>query len=185
MRYFAIIEGEQRGPYTLEELEEAGVGPDTYVWCKSMTDWQQAGEVADICRYFRRTLADRMHPSSPSDIQSSSPADAEDEYADVPLRWRGIIRRHGVPASMNPEPEPDTSTPPRTWTVEAVLALILCCPLTGAVALYFALHCRRLWNAGKKEEAHKASDMARLWVLITIVAGCFLSALMIKFVGKV
>ena len=34
MRYFAMIGGEQRGPYELTELSEAGVTPETYVWCK-------------------------------------------------------------------------------------------------------------------------------------------------------
>ncbi|MDE6143194.1 MAG: DUF4339 domain-containing protein, partial [Muribaculaceae bacterium] len=34
MKYFAIIDGEQKGPFELEELADAGVRPSTYVWCK-------------------------------------------------------------------------------------------------------------------------------------------------------
>lgn len=64
MRYFVMKDGEQCGPYRVEELETAGVTPETYVWCKGMADWQQAGEVADICRYFRNLLHDRMHPTA-------------------------------------------------------------------------------------------------------------------------
>ena len=52
-----MIGGERRGPYELDELSGAGVRPDTYVWCKTMTDWQQARDVAEICRHFRRQLA--------------------------------------------------------------------------------------------------------------------------------
>ena len=50
MRYFAMIGGEQRGPYELMELSEAGVTPETYVWCKGMADWQPASDVAEIGR---------------------------------------------------------------------------------------------------------------------------------------
>ncbi len=50
--YFAMIDGERRGPFRLDQLRDAGVGPDTYVWSKGMADWEQAADVADICRYF-------------------------------------------------------------------------------------------------------------------------------------
>ncbi len=42
MRYFAMIDGERRGPFGLDELADAGVRPDTYVWCKGMSDWEKA-----------------------------------------------------------------------------------------------------------------------------------------------
>ena len=96
MRYFVMKDGEQCGPYRVEELEAAGVTPETYVWCKGMADWQQAGEVADICRYFRNLLHDRMHPTAmqPAPQQSAPTYNLDD----IPLRWRGFIMKSGVPA---------------------------------------------------------------------------------------
>lgn len=171
-----MIEGEQRGPYALEELEGAGVGPETYVWCRNMTEWCQAGEVADICRYFRRSLHDRMHPRLPA----ASEPERHDAAEGIPVRWRRMIESSGERVSVEPESGPDISEVPKSWIAESILALILCCPLTGAVALYFSLRCRQLWQGDKKAEAHKASARARLWVLITVVAGCFQAALMTK-----
>ncbi len=60
--YFAMIDGERRGPFTLDALHEAGVTPDTYVWSKGMSDWEQAADVADICRYYRQRIFDKLHP---------------------------------------------------------------------------------------------------------------------------
>lgn len=179
MRYFAMLDGRQAGPFTLQELEAAGVGPETYVWCKGMDDWQQAGEVADICRYFRQTLHDRMHPASqPSPQAEDTPR--PDALDDIPLRWRHAVYKSGEPAQMLPEPEPDLGRAPRSWIGESILAMLLCCPLTGLVALFFGIRSRSLWHQGHADEAHAASARARLWVLISIVAGCFLAALAIK-----
>lgn len=46
MRYFAMIDGERRGPFELSQLADAGVRPGTYVWCKGMDDWEKAEDVA-------------------------------------------------------------------------------------------------------------------------------------------
>ena len=32
MKYYAMIDGERRGPYELDRLAEAGVRPETYVY---------------------------------------------------------------------------------------------------------------------------------------------------------
>ena len=47
----------QVGPMTLEELADLGIRPDTYIWCKGMPDWERADENGDVCRFFRRRLA--------------------------------------------------------------------------------------------------------------------------------
>ena len=183
MRYFAIIDGEQRGPYTLDELEQAGVSPDTYVWCKAMSDWQQAKEGGEICRYFRQTLHSRSHTQQNVPAVVEKPEEAEDQYKDIPLRWRNFVMRSGEHAEMEPEPETDTSVPPFSWIVPAIGVMLLCFPITGAIALYYGIQSRLKWNGGLKAEAHASARKAKLWVLISIVAGCFLSAIIIKLRG--
>lgn len=176
MRYFAMIDGRQAGPFTLEELEKAGVGPDTYVWCKGMENWRPAGEVADICRHFRRELHDRMHPQ-PQALPTADTAPQPDSYEEIPLRWRGAVMRHGGPAQMMPEEKPDLSKAPSTWIAAAIAVIFLCCPVTGFVALFYGIRTRTLWKEGRAQEAYAASARARLWVLISIVVGCFIVAI--------
>lgn len=181
MRYFAMIDGRRQGPFTLEELEGAGVGPDTYVWCKAMADWQQAREVGEICRYFRLSLHDRMHPVAVDrEAAEENGNDAAKGMEDIPVRWRRYIIQSGADAEMLPEKE-DYSHPPYPWIFPAVIAILLCCPVTGAIALYYGLRSRAQWRGGKNVEAHASARNARIWVLASVVAACFTAALLMKF----
>lgn len=179
MRYFAVIDGRQQGPFTLDELEKAGVGPETYVWCKDMTDWQQAKEVGEICRHFRITLHDRMHPQ-PMVVEEVTQQQQLDSCADVPMRWRRYLMKAGVDASMEPEPKPDTSVAPFNWIFPAIIAILLCCPITGIVSLIYGIRSRKLWQRDKKKESHTAARKAKIWFLASIAACCFIIAIAIK-----
>lgn len=78
MRYFAMIDGERRGPFELDALADVGVRPDTYVWCKGMADWEKAEDVAEICRWYRQRIFGLMHPPrfpESNVVQTASNAD--------------------------------------------------------------------------------------------------------------
>lgn len=204
MRYFAMIGGEKRGPYELGELAKAGVGPDTYVWCKGMADWQQAADVADICRHFRRTVYDRTHSSHLEGLPPVSPvaenpqlveSDAEEDY---PLRYRELIRRsghQGLPPASN---SPDISRPPAPTVFLSLFVMLFCFPITGMVALYFSMQARRKWAESQRSEskgnkdlyddkereqlkisAHDYDRQARMWIGISF----FLGLIVYAFVG--
>ena len=42
MTYFIIINNQQTGPYTLEELFDRHITSDTLVWTEGMTNWTPA-----------------------------------------------------------------------------------------------------------------------------------------------
>ncbi len=182
MKYFAIIEGEQCGPYTLEELPEAGVTPDTYVWRKGMDDWAQASEVADICRFFRNHLHDRMHPSPTLPTVADTDLD-EDNQPPLPPRIAYYVQKHGLEVRQWPEPEPDYSIPPQSLVIPAILTLLFCCLPLGIVALYYALKARRLWRENKSKESYAATRSARIWIGVSICGGCFMTAIVGKYIG--
>ncbi len=46
MKYFAVIDKKQIGPCSIEELVEAGLRPDNYVWCKGIGTSDTAGSTA-------------------------------------------------------------------------------------------------------------------------------------------
>lgn len=56
--------------------------------------------------------------------------------------------------------------PPSSWLVPAVLTTLLCMPLTGVVAVYYAAQVRVRWSYDDLEGADKAARRARLWVFI-------------------
>ncbi|MDE5791623.1 MAG: GYF domain-containing protein [Muribaculaceae bacterium] len=203
MKYFAMIDGTRRGPYTLEELHSAGVTPDTYVWCKGMADWEKAEEVADICRFYRQRIFNLMHPSASStEVTEEAPVngpDDEDPYANFPLQFRGFLRQAGADPEIK-EQEPDTSYRPTSLIPLSVTLLVLCCPITGFIALYYAIMSRRAWNEAHRStqdhtkelytdserqafsrKAHEYARLARMWCGITFFFGFFMAAIVSRF----
>ncbi len=102
MKFFAMIDGQQKGPLELEEVADAGVRPDTYVWCKGMPDWAPASQVPDICRYFRLRLAGVLPPKGGNAAarQDKMLADMEAEQeqllSQLPPMARNAVRKSGV-----------------------------------------------------------------------------------------
>lgn len=102
MKIFAMIDGKQVGPLMLDDIVEAGVRPDTYVWCKGMADWQRASEVPDICRYFRLRLAGvlpdmrRKPTQNQDDMMASEQEEQENLIRQLPPMAQNIVRRSGI-----------------------------------------------------------------------------------------
>lgn len=177
MRYFAMIGDERQGPFTLVQLHDAGVRPDTYVWCKGMDDWKKAREVADICRFYRQHIDYIMHPASypePADLPDKDPVNQSQPSL---TRFPGIGG-----GQIFEEPKPDYSIPPRTMIVESILLTILCAPFPGLVAVFYALNTRRKWQEGKKEEAYENSRRAKMWCGITFFFGFFVIAILSRYI---
>lgn len=180
-----MIGGEKAGPYTLDQLAEAGVTPDTYVWCKGMDDWQQAKDVADICRAFRQRLAGvRAGVVSQTASEPGSSAAAQEDDVQMFLSFRGL-----------PEPEEqsvDYSNPPLSLFWVSVALTFLCFPFTGWVAMLKSYRSGKLWRDSLKEEnrdraldmkkeAYDLSRQSRMWAGITFFLGFILYAM---FIGR-
>lgn len=178
MKYFIINEeGNQEGPYSLEQLRNVGIRPTTYVWRKDFPTWIQAADDPDICRLMRQRLSGTA-PEAPSQQPRQNPDDDDQFY---PLRFGRHFQNAGVdPGDFTP-PGPDTSVPPTSLLIPAILATLFCFPLTGFVACYYAYQSQRLWrlseNAspsereGLRTEAHDAARSGKMWIGITLSLG--------------
>lgn len=193
MRYFAILDGEEKGPFSLEQLAEAGVRPDTFVWCKGMGDWQKAEEVADICRFYRQRIFDLMHPTKPAP-DSDSDSYNEDSGPDG-------IRNSSMRMMQLPMPEEivDTSHAPVSTMFLAILSTLICFPITGCVAVFYSMKSTRAWAEAQRSNmksskhlysdserenlkrlAHDYNRSAKMWIGITFFLGMMLYA----FLGR-
>lgn len=184
MKYFAIINDKQVGPFSLEEMPAAGITPDTYVWCKDMDDWKQAREVADICRFYRNRLFDQAHPSLVEKIPVAVPAEGEsweDPYANVPLKFRRQIQK-ADPKDVDLESfsaKPDYSREPDTWwPFPMILSLIFFLPL-GLLAISQMRKSQKAWKEGHAEDAHEFARRGKMAAGLSFSLGLILIAFFI------
>ena len=181
-KYYAFIDGEQRGPFDLDRLAEAGVRPSTYVWCKGMDDWHRADEVEEIRAQFRRHINLHKDPAPEAAPVSSiaPPAGMAPHPQNQPEQSQEQPSRFPFPQSV--EQAPDINQPPQVSMTLAVLSLILCFLPTGIAAVVFTYKARKLWEEsfapgqGKSQEylrsqAHEYERMAKMWLGLTVAFG--------------
>ena len=54
MEFYLNIVGAQEGPFTVEELSQRGITPETEVWAPGMASWAQAGDVPELTAVLQR-----------------------------------------------------------------------------------------------------------------------------------
>lgn len=54
MEFYLNVGGRQDGPFTVEELSQKGISPESEVWAQGMAGWQQAGDVPELTAVLQR-----------------------------------------------------------------------------------------------------------------------------------
>lgn len=173
----------------LPELVEAGLMPETYVWCKGMDDWQQAKEVADICRFFRNRIFDLMHPTAGSPDTPAGGQPREFRLMDD-ADYKGMKRREFYDAvgeqvahtAKDPEQEKlEQGIPPTPlpgWL--ALLAILLFFPL-GIPAWMQSRKGQKLWAAGLEAQSHETARSARMCAGMAVCIGVVALSVLIQY----
>lgn len=66
MKYFIYKDKEQKGPFSLEELESQGISSETLIWHDGMSQWLPAWQVDEV----RNLLSgNKMPPPPPNEVQ--------------------------------------------------------------------------------------------------------------------
>ena len=189
-KYYAIIDGEQKGPFSLEELPGAGVRPSTYIWCKGMSDWQKAEDDADVCRLFRNHLYDLMHPNVVPSVGFQDDLEKYKVQPDTPSgnkprsRFDAFLKDTGesLPTIEEIEANKDTSAPPVSMIGYAWIVTFLCCPPTGIAALVYAYKSKKAWKEGNNNLAHEFCRSAKMWTGISFFLGLIGYGFLLAFV---
>lgn len=166
----------------LPDLVKAGLKPEDYVWCKGMEDWEQAKDVADICRFFRQRLFDKMHPGAapqPQPVEPESDPDnpTDEDYKHMKRREalqalaQQVAKAEAEAEQQNPE---DLTTPPSTWyPFPLILSVILFFPL-GIPAILHARRAARYWKQGHRGDAYNEARIGKLYGGIALGLGLIL-----------
>ena len=52
MKYYIVINGEQKGPFSIDELRLQGITSETLVWKEGYSGWVRAGIVPELSGLF-------------------------------------------------------------------------------------------------------------------------------------
>ncbi|MBD5330394.1 MAG: CD225/dispanin family protein [Paramuribaculum sp.] len=148
--YWMMQGGVRLGPMSFDELVRRIASPSTPVWREGMADWCAAENLPELSGFFR-TAAPRPHVNS----------------------------IYGIPAQPNARPETAWHPPvetteeamPPTYLAWSIVAMLVCCIVTGIVALIYSTKVSSRWTAGDYEGARKASSAAQMWIIVTVVCG--------------
>jgi len=119
MEFHLIVNGKQEGPFSVEELSQRGITPDSEVWAPGMSDWMQAGDVPELTAVLQRAefeasqAAARAAENEPLSGQPYEPATAPGQ---VPPR---------VPPRMPVQEETRKKGGCTPWLIAALILAIL------------------------------------------------------------
>ena len=118
MEFHLIRNGKQEGPYTVEELGQQGITPESEVWAPGMADWKQAGDVPELTAVLQRAEFEASQQAAriaESQAITGQPYDPTVPPTQVPPQ----VPRYG---NVPEEPKKSGCTP---WLIAALILAIL------------------------------------------------------------
>lgn len=169
MEYWVYLDGEKRGPYSLNELKILSIPPYTLVWREGLSQWTEAKDLEELAPIFINVAQPPKYEEDPSVEENTSSATPPPYIPTTPTstfsQYNNI--RHDIPKS------------PPTYLVWAILSTFCCCFPLGIVALVYSLGVKSRFDSGNYEGAQKYSERTALWVIIAFVLGLMFAPLRI------
>lgn len=145
--FYVIINDQQQGPFSLEQLAELAITPQTDVWAEGMDDWQPAGDVPELTTLLQQQeFIQHMNavtpPAAPPPYRSSASASG------------GAVPPPAAPQPSVPGPAPSVSATPKSprkgngWVVAVVIIALV------VALLAFTCPSRQAHTAAIKEVTH-------------------------------
>lgn len=119
MEFHLIVNGKQEGPFSIEELSQRGLTPESEVWAPGMSDWMQAGDVPELTAVLQRAefeaaqAAARAAEQQPTTGQPYEPVTAPSQ---VPPQ---------VPPRVSADPPRSGRSGCTPWLIAALIIAIL------------------------------------------------------------
>lgn len=104
MNIYIIENGQQRGPFTLDQLRYMPITPDTEVWMEGMYNWAKASTVPEL-----RDLIDEQGQAAYQQTSNGQPGEAQTPYGQQPPEYGsqqayGPQQGYGAQQGYGPQP---------------------------------------------------------------------------------
>ncbi len=163
MTYFIIQNGQQLGPFTIDELRLQPIDASTPVWAPGFSGWTTAGKVDELQEILNGSFANGGIGMPPPYTQQAY----------------GGQQTYQQPNYNTQQGYGNRSNMPHTWLAESIIATILCCVPFGIVGIVYATKVSSLYQQGRYEEAERASRNAKTWTLVSVGVGLIVNIIIL------
>lgn len=153
MEFWFIINGEQSGPYTLEQASDLPFRANSPAWKTGLPQWVTADQIPELADI----LAQRE-----SAVAESQPIRPTREYQEY--KWQQEQNTQTQVAE-------DAEERPSTYLVWSIIVTILCCIPFGVVAIIYSSKAGRKADMGDYKGARKAAEVAEWMIILAITLG--------------
>lgn len=162
MNYFIIENGQQAGPFSIDQLRFRNITGETMVWYEGMAQWGKAKDVPSLASLLQLGTP----PPPPNSPSYGQPPQQPPHYGYNP-----------------PQPQPTQSCPDNNLglSIVATIMTIFCCfPIPiGIVALVYSLNVESKWKRGEYAKAESYAKNAKNWGIASIIAAVALFVIML------
>lgn len=150
-KYFYHNGVDKFGPFTKEELQQAGITAETQIWYDGLPNWVSASTIEELSSLFTAQVPP---------ISSSVPPV-------TPLQVPNYSQQQS--SSQNTAQQRPTIPPPSNL-VWGILTTIFCCLPFGIVSIIYAGKVESTFYAGNYDLAKKYSKQAATWAIVAASA---------------
>lgn len=151
MKYWVIIDKEQKGPFTIDEMRSLPLEAQTPVWHKGMADWAPLISRPELMEL----------------ISGSGSAPAANATAGAPAT---IVAPAGsIPPGYVVVAPSAEARRPSSYFILSIVLIFFGVLIFSLISLFFGWRVRKALNAGDWARAHRASERAALFNIINIV----------------
>jgi len=156
MNYYTHENGQQHGPFSIEQLKVRGITEETPVWCEGMPQWTTANNVPELVEIIGINTTATPPPFTQ---QPPTPPQPPTQQPTPPI--------FNQPAPCQPCPENNL-----VISIIATIMTIFCCfPFSiGVIALVYSLNVESKWKRGDINIAMQYAKNAKNWAIWSIVA---------------
>lgn len=140
--FYIYINDQQQGPFTIEQLAEMGITPETEVWTQGMADWQQAGDVAELTQLLQQQqFQQHVYSTPPPHAPRTASATEQQPATPQPSPWQ----------NETPAKQPKKSNSGVKWLIALLCLLVVVAVLA-------------ITNPTRREHKDAIVDASREWL---------------------
>lgn len=172
--YYVHLNGEQKGPFTLDQLRDIEIKEETMVWRSDLPNWVAAATLEELRPFFIVPPQPVVPPIEPVQPQ---PSHQQPYQQPQQPQYAPGSETYGHP-NNNQNHVPGTYPPGWTnWLGWAIVGLVLgfftCCLglIFGIIATVKASQANSAAKAGDFNVAYPTNDSARTWTIVSLIVG--------------